>query len=80
MQNGNSEAFNDWMREVRWPWISDREISWYRSDERTISMANTRKRYSADFKAKVALDALKGELTLAQLAAKHRVHQTMIST
>ena len=34
-------------------------------------MANTRKRYSADFKAKVALEALKGELTLAQLAAKH---------
>lgn len=29
-------------------------------------MANTRKRYSADFKAKVALEALKGELTLAQ--------------
>jgi hypothetical protein len=27
-------------------------------------MANTRKRYSADFKAKVALEALKGELTL----------------
>jgi transposase-like protein len=32
-------------------------------------MANTRKRYSADFKAKVALEALKGDLTLAQLAA-----------
>jgi len=43
-------------------------------------MANTRKRYLADFKAKVALEALKGELTLAQLAAKHGVHQTMIST
>lgn len=43
-------------------------------------MANTRKRYSADFKAKVALEALKGELTLAQLATKHGVHQTMIST
>lgn len=27
-----------------------------------------------------ALEALKGELTLAQLAAKHGVHQTMIST
>jgi transposase len=37
-------------------------------------------RYSADFKAKVALEALKGDLTLAQLAAKHGVHQTMIST
>ncbi|SCC79459.1 hypothetical protein GA0071312_0892 [Saliniramus fredricksonii] len=34
-------------------------------------MANTRKRYAADFKAKVALEALKGELTLAQLAARH---------
>lgn len=43
-------------------------------------MANTRKRYSADFKAKVALEALKGDLTLAQLASKRGVHQTMIST
>ncbi|MEY3235519.1 MAG: hypothetical protein RL230_2790 [Pseudomonadota bacterium] len=29
---------------------------------------NKRKRYGADFKAKVALEALKGDLTLAQLA------------
>ena len=40
----------------------------------------TRKRYSADFKAKVALDAIKGDLTLAELAAKHGIHQTMIAT
>lgn len=39
----------------------------------------TRKRYSADFKAKVALEAIKGEQTLAELAAKHGVHQTMIA-
>ena len=39
----------------------------------------TRKRYSADFKAKVAVDALKGEQTLAQLAAKHGVHAVMIA-
>jgi transposase len=43
-------------------------------------MANKRKRYSADFKAKVALEALKGDLTLAQLATKHGLHQAMIST
>lgn len=43
-------------------------------------MKNTRKRYSADFKAKVALEALKGDLTLAQLATKHGIHQAMIST
>jgi len=29
----------------------------------------TRKRYSSDFKAKVALEAIKGDLTLAELAA-----------
>ena len=39
----------------------------------------TRKRYSADFKAKVALEAIKGELTMSQLVAKHGVHQTMIN-
>jgi len=31
---------------------------------------NKTKRYSADFKAKVALEAQKGDLTLAQLVAK----------
>ena len=41
-------------------------------------MKTTRKRYSADFKAKVALEALRGELTTAQLASKHGIHQTMV--
>lgn len=39
----------------------------------------TRKRYTADFKAKVALEAIKGELTLAELSSKHGIHQTMIA-
>jgi transposase len=43
-------------------------------------MTGKRKRYSADFKAKVALEALRGELTIAQLVAKHGVHQTLINT
>jgi transposase len=38
-----------------------------------------RMRHSTDFKAKVASEALRGELTTAQLAAKYGVHQTMIS-
>ncbi len=41
-------------------------------------MTGKRKRYSAEFKAKVALEALRGELTVSQLATKHGVHQTMI--
>jgi Transposase len=41
-------------------------------------MTGKRKRYSAAFKAKVAMEALRGELTTSQLAAKYGVHQTMI--
>lgn len=39
----------------------------------------TRKRYSADFKAKVALEAIRGDLALAELGAKHGFHYTMIA-
>ncbi len=42
-------------------------------------MKTTRKRYSADFKAKVALEAIRGDLTVAELAAKHGIHHTMIA-
>ena len=42
-------------------------------------MSGERKRYSADFKAKVALEAIRGELTVTQLVAKHGVHQTLIN-
>ena len=41
-------------------------------------MTGKRTRYGAEFKAKVALEALRGELTTAQLAAKHGIHQTMV--
>jgi transposase len=39
----------------------------------------TRKRYGAEFKAKVALEAIRGELTLSQVGAKYGVHQTLIN-
>ena len=41
-------------------------------------MTGKRKRYSAEFKARVAMEALRGELTIAQLVTKHGVHQTLI--
>ena len=41
-------------------------------------MTGKRKRYSAEFKARVALEALRGELTAAQLATKHGIHHTMV--
>ena len=42
-------------------------------------MTGKRTRYGADFKAKIALEAIRGELTTSQLASKHGVHQTMIN-
>ena len=38
-----------------------------------------RKRYSAEFKAKVALEAIREDLTTAELAKKYGIHPTMIS-
>ena len=40
---------------------------------------NKRKRYAASFKAKVALEALRGEETMAELSAKYGVHPNMIA-
>jgi len=39
----------------------------------------SRKRHSAEFKARVALEAIKGEQTLAEIGAKHGVHLTMVA-
>jgi putative transposase len=39
---------------------------------------NGRKQHSADFKAKVALAAIKGQHTTAQLASMYGVHPTQI--
>lgn len=38
-----------------------------------------RKTHSASFKAKVALEAIQGDLTMAELAAKYQVHPTMVT-
>ncbi len=41
-------------------------------------MQRPRRKHSAPFKAKVALTAIKGELTLAQLAERFDVHPSQI--
>lgn len=43
-------------------------------------MSNIRKQYTSNFKAKVALAAIRGEETTAQLAVRYEVHPTMITS
>ena len=42
-------------------------------------MSKIRKNYSASFKAKVALEALKKEKTISQLSSEYGVHSNQIS-
>jgi transposase-like protein len=42
-------------------------------------MSTQRKRYSAEFKARVALEALKGHKTINELASTYGVHPTQIT-
>jgi transposase len=37
-----------------------------------------RKKFSAEFKAQVALEFLKGELTISELSSKYEVHPTQL--
>ncbi len=42
-------------------------------------MAGKRKNYGAEFKEKMALEAIRGELPVAELVPKHGLHQTLIN-
>ena len=43
-------------------------------------MTTPRKHYSADFKAKVALEAIKGQKTLNELATEYGIHPNLVTT
>lgn len=40
---------------------------------------STRRRFSTEFKAKVALEALRGDQTIQEIAARHKVHPNQVS-
>ena len=40
---------------------------------------NKRRNFTSNFKSKVALDAIKGDLTLAEISTKHGIHQSQVT-
>ena len=40
----------------------------------------TRRRFTGDFKAKVALEALRVDRTIQEISARHKVHPNQVST
>jgi len=45
-----------------------------------MQMGKKRRKFSNKFKAKVALEAVKGVKTIAELASEHQVHPNQVST
>ena len=43
-------------------------------------MSTTRKRYTSEFKMKIVLEVISITSTIAEIASKHSIHPTMIST
>jgi putative transposase len=46
---------------------------------RRLSLSGMRKRYDGSFKARVALEAIRGERTVSEIAAVYGVHPNQIS-
>ena len=40
----------------------------------------TRRRFAANFKSRVALEALRGDKTIQEIASKYKVHPNQVST
>jgi transposase len=47
--------------------------------EKEQDVKGNRKKYSPSFKARVALEAIKGEETIAQIASRYEVHPTLVT-
>ena len=50
----------------------------FSSKERGLEMTKKARQYSAEEKAKIVVEAIKGELTIAQITSKYGVHTTQI--
>lgn len=55
-------------------------MKWSQKIEQLAYEMTKRRRFTDQFKAKVALEALRGDRTVQEIAAKHQVHPNQVST
>ena len=51
----------------------------FRPQNGEIGIMQKRKRYPAELKARVALQALRGEQTMAELSSRYKIHPNLIA-
>ena len=60
--------------------LSYKKCGWVpASIERVLSMGNIRKRRGSKEKFEIALEALKGQKTMAEIASQYSIHPTMVA-
>ena len=75
----DSDEYTERVDEIRVvPLPRDSRLRWIRRCGGRSTM-RTRRRFSAEFKARVALEAIKGHETVAELATRHGLHPTQIA-
>ena len=60
------------------PGKSDRSLRCIPPSDGGMQMSNKRRRFSGELKAKVALEALRGDRTLQEIASQHQVHPNQV--
>ena len=71
----NTAYIQDGEKDYNTPQIQDSELS---VKKIRFAVMKTKRKFSAEFKAKVALEAVKGQMTLAELSTKYEINQNQI--
>ena len=71
----STAQIQDGEKDYNTPQIQDSELS---VKKFKFAVMKTKRKFSAEFKAKVALEAVKGQMTLAELSTKYEINQNQI--
>ena len=78
---GHQQGLGELLLRLRWSRFFDNRLRCIPGPWGGTGMTtNRRRRFTADFKKRVALEALRGDRTVQAIAAKHEVHPNQVGT